>query len=89
MAPLEDLLFSNQSLSALPLDPIKDRESRPVKGAWFSKLEPQLDPLENPFLVSFSSDALNLLDLDMAQVSWGGEHHGGENGQVLTLLDLG
>ena len=69
MAPIEAITFANQTLSALPLDPIKDRESRSVKGAWFSLLEPQLDPLDNPLLVSFSSDALDLLDVDTDQVS--------------------
>ena len=68
MASLETLVFCNNSISDLPLDPIKDRASRSVKGAWFSLLEPQLQPLENPLLVSYSLEALDLLGLSTDQV---------------------
>ena len=68
MNSLDNLEFCNNSLSDLPLDPIKDRASRSVKGAWFSLLEPQLEPLENPLLVSWSPEALDLLGLSTDQV---------------------
>ena len=61
---LETLVFDNRSLYELPIDPIEKNYVRQVKNAIFSRVKPQ--PVTNPELVSYSSSALQLLNLDIS-----------------------
>lgn len=58
---MKALHFDNKVLRALPIDADLENRTRQVTGACFSLVEPK--PLENPCLVSFSPDALALIDL--------------------------
>ncbi|OTF80076.1 hypothetical protein BLA29_004843, partial [Euroglyphus maynei] len=59
---LNDLIFDNQILKCLPIDPVEENYVRTVKNACYSFVNPS--PLDNPRLVCYSSDALRLLDLN-------------------------
>uniref|UniRef100_A0A8C5N988 Selenoprotein O n=2 Tax=Gouania willdenowi TaxID=441366 RepID=A0A8C5N988_GOUWI len=63
---LERLDFDNAVLRKLPVDPSEEPGPRQVKGACFSRVQPQ--PLTKPRFVAVSQDALALLGLDGEQV---------------------
>uniref|UniRef100_A0AAR2IWJ1 Selenoprotein O n=1 Tax=Pygocentrus nattereri TaxID=42514 RepID=A0AAR2IWJ1_PYGNA len=65
-SPLERLPFDNVVLRKLPLDPSEDPGVRTVRGACFSRVQPQ--PLKNPRFVAVSSGALALLGLSEEEV---------------------
>ena len=65
-SPLECLHFDNVALKKLPLDPSQESGVRIVKGACFSRVQPQ--PLENPKFVAVSEPALALLGLNAEEV---------------------
>lgn len=67
MATLETLSFNNLALRSLPIDKDTQNVIRQVKGACFTLVKPT--PVENPTLVSYSSDALALLDLPPSEVN--------------------
>jgi hypothetical protein len=56
------LKFINVAINTLPIDPIKENYTRQV-ATCYSLVKPT--PVVNPQLVHFSSDALNLLDIDI------------------------
>lgn len=58
---LERLDFDNVALKKLPLDPSDEPGVRMVKGACFSRVNPE--PLSNPRFVAVSGEALALLGL--------------------------
>ena len=62
----ETLHFDNLALRSLPVDPITENYTREVRNACFSRVQPT--PLKSPSLVSFSKDAMQLLDLDEQQL---------------------
>ncbi|KAL7878663.1 hypothetical protein AOLI_G00096370 [Acnodon oligacanthus] len=63
---LERLPFDNVVLRKLPLDPSEAPGVRTVRGACFSRVQPQ--PLKNPRFVAVSSGALALLGLSEEEV---------------------
>lgn len=63
---LEHLKFDNLAIRALPIDPITENYTRRVPNACFSLVEPT--PVENPKLVAYSSEALELLDIDSQDI---------------------
>ncbi|XP_061085514.1 protein adenylyltransferase SelO-1, mitochondrial-like [Conger conger] len=65
-SPLEGLHFDNVALKKLPLDPSQEPGVRIVKGACFSRVQPQ--PLKNPTFVAVSEPALALLGLNAEEV---------------------
>lgn len=66
-SPLERLHFENVALKKLPLDPSEEPGVRQVKGACFSRVQPQ--PLTNTRLVAVSHEALALLGLNGDEVT--------------------
>uniref|UniRef100_W5LL81 Selenoprotein O n=2 Tax=Astyanax mexicanus TaxID=7994 RepID=W5LL81_ASTMX len=60
-SPLERLHFDNVALRKLPLDPSEAPGVRTVRGACFSRVQPQ--PLQSPRFVAVSGAALGLLGL--------------------------
>ncbi|XP_019749594.1 selenoprotein O1 [Hippocampus comes] len=66
-SPLERLNFENVALKKLPLDRSEEPGVRQVKGACFSRVQPQ--PLTNPRLVAVSQEALALLGLNGDEVT--------------------
>ena len=65
-SPLERLEFDNVALKKLPLDPSEEPGVKQVKGACFSRVQPQ--PLVKPTFVAVSNDALALLGLNGEEV---------------------
>ncbi|XP_072290564.1 selenoprotein O1 isoform X2 [Eucyclogobius newberryi] len=65
-SPLERLPFDNQALKKLPLDPSEEPGVRQVKGACFSRVNPQ--PLTKPRFVAVSPQALTLLGVSGDEV---------------------
>lgn len=65
-SPLERLEFDNVVLKRLPIDPLEMPGVRTVKGACFSRVQPE--PLTNPRFVAVSSEALALLGLNGEEV---------------------
>nr|XP_006633308.1 PREDICTED: selenoprotein O [Lepisosteus oculatus] len=65
-SPLERLQFDNVALRRLALDPSQEPGSRTVRGACFSRVQPQ--PLLRPRFVAVSGPALSLLGLDAEEV---------------------
>ncbi|KAG9331241.1 hypothetical protein JZ751_019716 [Albula glossodonta] len=65
-SPLESLQFDNVALKKLPLDPSEEPGVRIVKGACFSRVQPQ--PLVKPTFVAVSEPALALLGLGAEEV---------------------
>lgn len=65
-SPLERLEFDNVVLKRLPIDPLEMPGVRLVKGACFSRVQPE--PLTNPRFVAVSSEALALLGLNGEEV---------------------
>ncbi|MBN3322876.1 SELO protein, partial [Atractosteus spatula] len=65
-SPLERLQFDNVALRRLPLDPSQEPGTRTVRGACFSRVQPQ--PLLRPRFVAVSGPALSLLGLDAEEV---------------------
>ncbi|KAJ8245333.1 hypothetical protein GJAV_G00269660 [Gymnothorax javanicus] len=65
-SPLECLQFDNVVLKKLPLDPSQESGVRIVRGACFSRVQPQ--PLANPTFVAVSEPALALLGLNAEEV---------------------
>ncbi|KAG5830445.1 hypothetical protein ANANG_G00310700 [Anguilla anguilla] len=63
---LECLHFDNVALKKLPIDPSEESGVRIVKGACFSRVQPQ--PLVNPKFVAVSEPALALLGLNAEEV---------------------
>ena len=64
---LENLSFNN-IITKLPLDKIEyDNNSRIVRGAIYSRVKPT--PVKNPTLVSVSTKALKLIDLNENQIA--------------------
>ena len=61
---LESLRVDNATLRALPVEARKAAGTRQVKGACFSRVD--LCPLNSPHVLAVSSDALRLLDVDVA-----------------------
>ncbi|XP_036431243.1 selenoprotein O2 [Colossoma macropomum] len=64
--PLQRLRFNNVALRKLPVDASLDGGSRTVRGACFSRVEPQ--PLPRPCFVAVSPRALALLGLSAEDV---------------------
>jgi uncharacterized protein YdiU (UPF0061 family) len=65
---LNELNFDNTVLKSLPIDPVKENYVRKsVPGACFSIVSPT--PIENPRLVAYSQEALDLLDIDPKEVN--------------------
>lgn len=62
---LNEINFDNSALRCLPIDPIIENRVRQVSGACFSRVSPT--PVKNPKLVSYSQEALNLLDIAPAE----------------------
>ena len=67
MATLETLKFDNLALRSLPLDKETQNVIRQVEGACFTLVDPT--PVRNPTLVSYSANALSLLDLPQSEVT--------------------
>ena len=69
MGRLEDLVVSNSTLAALPVEPDEGRSHTPhqVRGYVFSRCAPT--PLQRPTLVAASQPALDLLGLDASEVT--------------------
>lgn len=65
-SPLERLEFDNAALRKLPLDPSEEPGVRQVRGACFSRVNPQ--PLSNVRFVAVSPEALALLGLRADEV---------------------
>ncbi|KAL6473561.1 hypothetical protein MHYP_G00171220 [Metynnis hypsauchen] len=65
-APLQRLRFNNVALRRLPVDASLEGGSRTVRGACFSRVQPQ--PLLRPCFVAVSSRALALLGLSAEDV---------------------
>lgn len=63
---LTELCFDNQTLKYLPIDSIKDNYVRIVKNACFSLVNPT--KLDNPKLVCYSKNALQLIDLNKKSI---------------------
>ncbi|XP_067090912.1 selenoprotein O1 isoform X2 [Osmerus mordax] len=63
---LERLEFDNVALKKLPLDPSEEPGVKQVKGACFSRVQPQ--PLVKPTFVAVSNDALALVGLNGEEV---------------------
>lgn len=57
-----NLNFQNKALQSLPIDPIKENYVRKVRDVFLSLVKPT--PVQNPKLVHYSQEALELLDLD-------------------------
>ncbi|KAK9975636.1 hypothetical protein ABG768_020877 [Culter alburnus] len=66
LTPLQRLKFNNIALKTLPLDSSLEPGSRTVRGACFSRVEPQ--PLLKPTIVALSEPALALLGLNADEV---------------------
>ncbi|XP_078661704.1 protein adenylyltransferase SelO, mitochondrial-like [Branchiostoma floridae x Branchiostoma belcheri] len=66
MASLEKLNFDNLVLRSLPIDTSDENVPRQVPGACFSRVSPT--PVSNPQTVAFSAQALQLLDLPVAEL---------------------
>ncbi|XP_020616174.1 selenoprotein O-like [Orbicella faveolata] len=67
MATLETLKFDNLALRSLPIDKETQNVIRQVEGACFTLVDPT--PVRNPTLVSYSANALSLLDLPQSEVT--------------------
>ena len=67
MATLETLTFDNLALRSLPIDKETHNVIRQVEGACFTLVDPT--PVRNPTLVSYSLNALSLLDLPQSEVT--------------------
>ncbi|KAL9966372.1 hypothetical protein ACROYT_G024432 [Oculina patagonica] len=67
MATLETLNLNNFALRSLPIDKETQNVIRQVEAACFTLVEPT--PVENPSLVSYSLDALSLLDLPQSEIN--------------------
>ena len=66
MVALEGLVFDNLALRALPVDERSGSDIRQVARACYSRVFPT--PVSNPRLIAVSQPALDLLDLDAAEV---------------------
>ena len=67
MKTLETLKFNNLALRSLPIDKETQNVIRQVEGACFTLVDPT--PVRNPTLVSYSANALSLLDLPQSEVT--------------------
>ena len=67
MATLETLKFDNLALRSLPIDKETQNVIRQVEGACFTLVDPT--PVINPTLVSYSANALSLLDLPQSEAT--------------------
>jgi len=67
MATLETLKFDNLALRSLPIDKETQNVIRQVEGACFTLVDPT--PVRKPSLVSYSLNALSLLDLSQSEVT--------------------
>ena len=67
MATLETLNFNNSALCSLPIDKETQNVIRQVEASCFTLVEPT--PVVNPSLVSYSLNALSLLDLPQSEVN--------------------
>ena len=67
MATLETLKFDNLALRSLPIDKETQNVIRQVEDACFTLVDPT--PVRNPTLVSYSANALSLLDLPQSEVT--------------------
>ena len=66
MQTLDTVRFNNTAIKELPVDPIIENYPRKVQ-ACVSRVQPT--PIKNPHLVCFSSNALDLLDLDLNETN--------------------
>ncbi|XP_030649156.1 protein adenylyltransferase SelO-1, mitochondrial-like [Chanos chanos] len=64
--PLQRMRFNNVALRKLPVDTSGEPESRTVRGACFSRVQPY--PLVNPKFVALSNSALTLIGLSADEV---------------------